>query len=74
MDKYFVIFHKREWVVKHGARGFESYPTREQAIEAAVGEASRSGEAGASVVVQGDKDAVFRTEWTSVAQPHPIMV
>jgi hypothetical protein len=68
MNKYFVIFHKREWVVKHGPTGFETYPSRKAAIDAAVAEARRSGDSGTAVVAQDDHDAVFRTEWTSAPQ------
>lgn len=62
MEKYFVVFHKREWIVKHGPGGFDAYPDRDAAIAAAVDQAHRSGDARTSVVVQADDDWLFRTE------------
>ena len=59
MDKYFVVFHKHEWIVKHGPGGFDAYPSRAAAIAAAVEQAESSRKADTSVVVQGDDDAFF---------------
>jgi hypothetical protein len=66
MDKYFVVFHKHEWIVKHGPAGYGTYPSRAAAIVAAIEQANRSTQEGATVVVQGEGEAFFRTEWSSV--------
>ncbi len=75
MERYFVLFHKQKWIVKHGSSGFDVFPDRDAAIRAAIQQADNSGKAGvnSSVVVQDaeKEDLLFRTEWSSVADHHP---
>jgi|ERR1051326_9826 hypothetical protein len=71
--QYFVTQRKGEWKVRAGYRYSGPYPSRREALRAAIDFAERDGQAGrpAEVLVQGP-DRLFRPAWTYGRDPYPI--
>jgi hypothetical protein len=71
--QYFVIQHKGEWRIRAGYRTTGSYPSKAQAMRAAIEFAEKDGMAGrqAQVLVQDD-DRHFRTAWVYGRDPYPV--
>jgi Uncharacterized protein conserved in bacteria (DUF2188) len=71
--QYFVTQSKGEWKVRAGYRYSGPYPSRREALRAAIDFAERDGQAGraAEVLVQGP-DRLFRPAWTYGRDPYPI--
>lgn len=70
--QYFVVNHEGEWKIKSGYRHSLAYPSKSDAIDAAIELAERDGQAGrdAEVLVQGE-DRLFQTEWVYGRDPYP---
>ena len=71
--QYFVTKRNGEWKIRAGYRHSDPYPTKREALQAAIDFAERDGQAGreAQVLVQGE-DRLFRPAWTYGRDAYPI--
>ena len=71
--QYYVIRHNGEWKIRAGYRTTGSYPSKSEAMGAAIDFAEKDGMAGreAQVLVQGD-DRHFRMAWIYGRDPYPV--
>lgn len=70
--QYFVTHRNGEWKIRAGYRYSTPYPSKADALRAAIDFAERDGQAGrhAEVLVQGD-DRLFQPAWTYGRDPYP---
>jgi hypothetical protein len=69
--RYVVLRRETEWKIVQGARRYSgAYPSRTQAVSAAIGFAEQDSQAGRRVeVLVRDEDGHFLTEWI-FGNPH----
>jgi hypothetical protein len=70
--QYFVTHRHGEWKIRAGYRYSAPYPSKAEALRAAIDFAERDGQAGrdAEVLVQGN-DRLFQPVWTYGRDPYP---
>jgi hypothetical protein len=71
--RYVVVRREGEWEIVQGGRRYsDTYPSKAQALYAAIGFAEKEGHAGRRVeVLVGDEDGHFLTEWIFGQDPNP---